>query len=360
MHQWAKSMFALAAPLLLTGCLWGPGKFTSDLTLKKDGSFVLDYRGRDRAADCRRMPMSSLSRGARTWRIATMASESIRPSATDRRQAQCGHARKAEIEQKRNDYEKQETRQALASARKAEQMAKMFGFPASTTQSNRAFAAKLMKYAGWRSVPYRGNGVFDVDYHFDGSAKQDFVFPALPDNDLLIPFIAIRRRADGSVLVTAPALTGGAGPLARARLRRHAGGHEGRAGLACAGALYRHHRRRDPDQQQRGWPCRARDRPAGALGRGRRRRRRFPRRSSACSELSAARRSGSCLTAVLPPTVARLKPGDYKCAVSILAALLAACASSALAAPTPKDQLLVPPSDAAHYRRRLDGGEAWR
>src|SRR5436190_1775384 len=45
-------------------------------------------------------------------------------------------------------------------------------------------------------------------------ATQDFLFPALPDNDLLIPFIAIRRRADGSVLVTAPAFTGGAGPMA--------------------------------------------------------------------------------------------------------------------------------------------------
>nr|NUR37275.1 hypothetical protein [Sphingomonas sp.] len=45
MHHWTKRLFALAASLLLTGCLWGPGKFTSDLTLKKDGSFVLDYRG---------------------------------------------------------------------------------------------------------------------------------------------------------------------------------------------------------------------------------------------------------------------------------------------------------------------------
>ena len=36
---------AIAAPLLLTGCLWGPGKFASDLTLKKDGSFILNYRG---------------------------------------------------------------------------------------------------------------------------------------------------------------------------------------------------------------------------------------------------------------------------------------------------------------------------
>ena len=45
MHHWTKRLFALAALLLLTGCLWGPGRFNSELTLKKDGSFVLDYRG---------------------------------------------------------------------------------------------------------------------------------------------------------------------------------------------------------------------------------------------------------------------------------------------------------------------------
>ena len=46
MHIFAKRIFiAAAAPLLLTGCLWGPGKFASDLTLKTDGSFVLDYKG---------------------------------------------------------------------------------------------------------------------------------------------------------------------------------------------------------------------------------------------------------------------------------------------------------------------------
>src|SRR5258708_30852637 len=95
----------------------------------------------------------------------------------------------------------------------AEQMGKIFGLPGLDDDSNRAFAAKLKKYAGWRSVIYRGNGVFDVDYHLEGRATQDFLFPALPDNDLLIPFIAIRRRIDGSVFVTAPALTGGQGAL---------------------------------------------------------------------------------------------------------------------------------------------------
>ena len=98
----------------------------------------------------------------------------------------------------------------------------MFGLPGLDDESNRVFAAKLTKYAGWRSVVYRGNGMFDVDYHFVGRATQDFLFPALPDNDLIVPFIAIRRRADGSVLVTAPAMTGGAGPLGSAH--GHMGG----------------------------------------------------------------------------------------------------------------------------------------
>ncbi|HVF37423.1 MAG TPA: hypothetical protein VNA29_05720, partial [Sphingomicrobium sp.] len=48
---------------------------------------------------------------------------------------------------------------------------------------------------------------------------QDFAFPMMPDSDLIIPFIMIRRRADGAVMVTAPALTGGHGPFsARAKM----------------------------------------------------------------------------------------------------------------------------------------------
>jgi len=95
----------------------------------------------------------------------------------------------------------------------ADQMAKVFGLPGSDDESNRAFAEKLKKYAGWRSVAYRGKGVFDVDYHAEGVLTQDYLFPAMPDSDLILPFIAIRRRADGSVQVNAPALTGGAGPF---------------------------------------------------------------------------------------------------------------------------------------------------
>jgi hypothetical protein len=195
MHHWTKRLFAIAAPLLLTGCLWGPGKFTSDLTLRKNGSFILDYRGEI----VLQLPPDAAE--AEPWKD-SMA----RCTTSDSKDRPCT---KAEIAAQKAQHDEQ----AAKKRKDAEQMAKIFGLPGLDDESNRAFAAKLMKDAGWRSVAYRGNGVFDVDYHFVGNAKQDFVFPVLPDNDFLIPFIAIRRRADGSVLVTAPEFVGGAGPL---------------------------------------------------------------------------------------------------------------------------------------------------
>jgi hypothetical protein len=190
MHHWTRRLFTIAAPLLLTGCLWGPGKFASELSLRKDGSFTLDYRGEI----VLQLPPDATSD---PW---SDAKAKCSDSGKDR------PCTKAEIATQKEAYEKKR--------KDSENVAKLFGMPGLDDASNRAFAAKLMKYAGWRSVIYRGKGVFDVDYHFVGRATQDFLFPALPDNDLIIPFIAIRRRADGSVLVTAPGFTGGAGPMA--------------------------------------------------------------------------------------------------------------------------------------------------
>ena len=190
MHHWTRRLFAIAAPLLLTGCLWGPGKFNSDLTLKKDGSFVLDYRGE-------LVLQVPDDQDTQPWSNAKAKCEDA-----------SGKARSCtarEIADQKTAYEKKREDSV--------QMAKMFGLPGLDDASNRAFAAKLMKYAGWRSVTYRGKGLFDIDYHFEGRATQDFLFPALPDNNLLIPFVALRRRADGSVFVTAPAFTGGSGPM---------------------------------------------------------------------------------------------------------------------------------------------------
>ena len=196
MKYWTRRLISIAAPLLLTGCLWGPGKFTSDLALRKDGSFVLDYRGEIvlETADAMAKP---------PWQDSMahcMATGSMKERPCSAK----------EIADQKAEYD--------AKQKKDEEAAKAFGLPGNDEESNRAFAAKLVKYAGWRSVVYRGKGVYDVDYHMEGRLTQDFAFPLMPDSSLIIPFIALRRRADGSVQVDAPGLTGGAnvfGPMAQ-------------------------------------------------------------------------------------------------------------------------------------------------
>ena len=218
MHIFAKRLFVAAAPLLLTGCLWGPGKFTSDLTLGKDGTFVLDYRGEvvlqtppdadEKLAEPWKADMARCFEGRdnKTHAQAVV----MAPDSPPAKERPCNAP---EIAAQKADYERQMAERTKSKRDEAEQMAKMFGLAGLDDESGRQFAAKLSKYAGYRSVIYRGKGVFDVDYHFEGRATQDFAFPMLPDNDLVIPFVAIRRRADGAVLVTAPAFTGGSGPL---------------------------------------------------------------------------------------------------------------------------------------------------
>lgn len=218
MHRWTRRLLTLAAPLLLTGCLWGPGKFTSDLSLRKDGSFTLDYKGEivlQLPPDADPPPEPWSDDMARCYQgvpgnrkpqpdviVDSEESGKVRPCT------------KAEIAGQKAEHEKSEAERIAKKRKDNEEMAKVFGLPGLDDESNRAFAARLMKYQGWRSVTYKGRGVFDVDYHLVGQATQDFVFPTLPDNDLLIPFVALRRRADGAVLVTAPAFIGGSGPLA--------------------------------------------------------------------------------------------------------------------------------------------------
>lgn len=213
MGKLAKILVAAAAPLLLTGCLWGPGKFASELQLRKNGTFVLDYKGEILF----QLPESEKDMAARPW-VDTMAlchkdgTVTVAPSITSGDDAEdVGRCTPTQIAKARKEFEATEAQRVASARQESERMAKVFGLPGRDDASNRRFAATMMKYQGWRSVVYQGKGVFAVDYHGQGSLAQDYVFPMIPDADLMLPFISIRRRADGSVLVTAPALTGGSG-----------------------------------------------------------------------------------------------------------------------------------------------------
>lgn len=217
MRAWGKMLFAAVAPLLLSGCLWTPGKFNSELALHKGGAFVLDYRGEiilqtPNDTDQAPKPWSPAMARCHTDGHANIVDPTARATAADdTADPKARPCTATELAKLKSDYEKQTADQAERKRKDAAQMAKMFGLPGSDDESNRRFAANLMKYKGWRSVVFRGKGVFDVDYHFAGRADQDFAFPMIPDSDLIVPFVVIRRRNDGSVLVTAPGLTGGSG-----------------------------------------------------------------------------------------------------------------------------------------------------
>lgn len=230
MRIWGKMLTVAIAPLMLSGCLWGPGKFTSNLALNSAGTFVLDYKGEvvlqmpdDKSSALEpwndKMAHCHTDGSIETVVVPEELKSFDAPDSEGEIDAKKRPCTAAEIAKTKADYERRAAETAEKKRQESEQMAKLFGLPGADDESNRRFAANLMKYQGWRSVTYKGKGVFDVDYHVEGRLTQDYAFPLMPDTDLIIPFITLRRRTDGSVMVTAPAFTGGSGPFgARAKM----------------------------------------------------------------------------------------------------------------------------------------------
>ncbi|GAO40565.1 hypothetical protein SCH01S_48_02270 [Sphingomonas changbaiensis NBRC 104936] len=146
MGAWFRLAALIAAPLLLTGCLLTPGKFTSKLTINADRSFTYAYAGEVYALD----PNTSMG-------------EAGTDRATD------------------------------SAAKKAE-----------TDAKKRAIADALGKEAGYRSVRYLGDGKFLIDYEISGRLDHNFVYPFNLDAQAIVPFVAVELRANGTVRVKAP------------------------------------------------------------------------------------------------------------------------------------------------------------
>lgn len=220
----------LAASLSLSGCFLVPGKFGADVDIRKAGDFTVAYKGEiifqmpddimgskakpkpwdDAFATCyasgRTMTDEYASAEMHETAIKGAADGSSDGLDKDAREIACSAKQTAELRQK---YEAEKAEAVAKKAEDADKMAQLFGFSGSADEANRKFAAGLMKYDGWKSVTYRGKGVFDVDYSYSGKLTHDYVFPIFPKMDMIFPFIMVRKRADGTVTVTAPSLIGG-------------------------------------------------------------------------------------------------------------------------------------------------------
>lgn len=181
--------------LLLTGCLLSPGKFTSALDVRKDGRFTFSYTG-----EMHLLPLSELARKGDKG-----ADAPFEPSTCyDSEKGEDRDCTKEEIAEQKKTWE--EDRKAAAERKKKDaDMAKaMLGVDPEDPKAAEELAGRLRKQAGWKSVVYKGNGLFEVDFAISGVATHDFAFPTIERFPAANPFVALVKRADGSLRIDAP------------------------------------------------------------------------------------------------------------------------------------------------------------
>ncbi|MEJ7933267.1 hypothetical protein WG907_03230 [Sphingobium sp. AN558] len=171
---------ALAAAMLLSGCLVTPGRFESALDIRADRSFTFSYKGEIIASDVGKDAMTS---GA------------VEPTADD------GSAKSLESAYddaqmfRIADADRQET---FGDAKTQDDSAQM-----------QAIAAALVKEKGFRSARYLGQHKFAIDYAISGRLTHAFLFPFNIDAQIILPFIAVELRGDDKVRVKAPGFSNG-------------------------------------------------------------------------------------------------------------------------------------------------------
>lgn len=194
-HQFRRiaALGALASALLLSGCLFTPGKFTSELVLRKGGQFSYFYDGE--------ISMAGLNQ------LANMGgNQEFTPSCMDDETFEERDCTRAEVAEQRAEWDRKQEQEA----REKEQFAKMFGgIDMSDPKSADALAAVLRKQAGWNSVDYQGDGLFVVSFALNGQLSHSFEFPKVEQMPMLTPFISVYPRNDGNVRIDAPGFGGG-------------------------------------------------------------------------------------------------------------------------------------------------------
>jgi len=262
----ARLALLMTLPLLLASCLYSPGTFTSDMVVQANGAFSFRYKGeivflslfqmmqdkdRDSAEDgkCWGSPpdAENAQDGAMDMAVdaATESGETAQYGMAERDAPQSEIKpvdpdavpveeviAPVDVEGARDctagELAERAESKAQTSAKKKEEAARfqqMLGFNPEDEATMQALAAQIARQKGWKSVVYRGKGIFDVDYEIAGMLDRDFLFPVYPDASVIYPMVIARRRADGTVQITAPSFANTAGnPMAAMAMMGAMGG----------------------------------------------------------------------------------------------------------------------------------------
>ncbi|MCR5870157.1 MULTISPECIES: hypothetical protein [unclassified Sphingomonas] len=175
---------AVLAPVLLVGCAFSPGKFVSTLTILADRSFTFSYQGEVIAVDIAgemAKGMGDAFKGMGDEDDKTKTTTSLLRDATWQEDEDAPAA--AEEDSTKDDAEEAAKKEAKF----------------------KAIAEALTKEAGYRSVTYKGDGVFVVDYQIGGKLTHNFLWPYNIDAEVIFPFVVLELRGADTVRVKAPA-----------------------------------------------------------------------------------------------------------------------------------------------------------
>lgn len=201
----AATLTAAAMLLALAGCMVLPGKFTSDLALRKDGTFTFHYKGE--------IVLAALAEGSKSTRPEAFEAEPFEQQpCTDPQTDETHDCSASEIAQQKAKWaDEQKERKASKANEDAQnrKMAQAFmgGIDPDDPKAAEAFAQRLARQQGYASVVSKGKGRFEVDYTASGRLDHDFSFPTIERLPMVMPFVTLIRRADGSVRVDAPAFS---------------------------------------------------------------------------------------------------------------------------------------------------------
>ena len=202
MFKWfRRAVLPALACLALSGCFVQPGKFDSTLDLRKDGSFTFAYKGQiyllalSKIADM----AARAEAGGSEFAAEPCYDDNLDPRTctTD------------ELAEQKRKWEEGKAKKKQEDAKNAEMMRAMLGgIDPADPEAAKELAERLRHQAGWRSVTYVGDGLFEVDFAISSKLTHDFVFPTIERFPMANAFVTANRRADGAARIEAPAFTG--------------------------------------------------------------------------------------------------------------------------------------------------------
>jgi hypothetical protein len=190
---------AAALTLLLAACIFAPGKFTSQLDVRKDRTFSFRYTG-----EILMIPLMEAAKKDVFEPEACYQEDSFE-------ERECTAE---EIAGQKQEWENSREERKKTDAQAAQML--LGGIDPSNPESGHEIAAKLRRQTGWKKVEYVAMGKFDVDFAISGRLDHDFAFPTFEGMPMTNAFVQLSLRQDGTVRIDAPGFGPASSPAAMA------------------------------------------------------------------------------------------------------------------------------------------------